>query len=359
PPSSLPEQYHKTAGRVNPTPRVRRDHFARRLASRCPRLDTRRRVLRDLRPVVLRLERRRHRRPERPDPEARLRRGTGRRLHLAHAGGRVAQLPRLRRDRLLPRRARLRHQRRLQAAGGRSASPRYRGARRHGVEPQLERTSVLPGGPARHDVAVSRVVPFRAHGAGKRLAPFPRAGRVLLRAVLVRHAGLELRDTRRAGRSEKDRHVLAARHGRGRLPAGCGAVSRGARRLRLGVSWDACVPARARLAATLLLTLPGTPFIYYGEEIGMTGDKPDPRLRTPMQWSAGPGLGFTSGKAWESAQPDSLTTTVAAEDADAGSLLNLYRRLIHLRKQNEALATGRLLPLSATSPHVAAYLRRT
>src|SRR5438477_3780286 len=117
--------------------------------------------------------------------------------------------------------------------------------------------------------------------------------------------------------------------------------------------------ARARLAATLLLTLPGTPFIYYGEEIGMTGDKPDPRLRTPMQWSAGPGLGFTSGRAWESAQPDSLTTTVAAEDADSGSLLNLYRRLIQLRKHNEALATGRLLPLTATSPPVAAYLRRT
>jgi glycosidase len=116
--------------------------------------------------------------------------------------------------------------------------------------------------------------------------------------------------------------------------------------------------ARAKLAATLLLTLPGVPFIYYGEEIGMTGDKPDPRLRTPMQWSARPGLGFTSGTAWESAQPDSLTTTVAAQDADAGSLLNLYRRLIHLRKKNAALATGRLVPLSATSPQVAAYLRR-
>jgi len=116
--------------------------------------------------------------------------------------------------------------------------------------------------------------------------------------------------------------------------------------------------ARAKLAATLLLTLPGLPFVYYGEEIGMTGDKPDPRLRTPMQWSARPGLGFTSGTAWSSAQPDSFTTTVAAQDSNPGSLLNLYRRLIHLRRSNDALATGKLVPLSTTSPQVAAYLRR-
>jgi len=114
---------------------------------------------------------------------------------------------------------------------------------------------------------------------------------------------------------------------------------------------------RAKLAATLLLTLPGLPFVYYGEEIGMTGDKPDPRLRTPMQWKPGPGMGFTSGTPWESPQPDSETTTVAAQDADPGSLLNRYRRLIHLRKANEALATGRLVPLSTGSPSIAAYLR--
>ena len=117
-------------------------------------------------------------------------------------------------------------------------------------------------------------------------------------------------------------------------------------------------PGRARVAATLLLTLPGLPFVYYGEEIGMTGDKPDPRLRTPMQWSSARGLGFTSGAPWEGAQPDSMTTTVEAQNKVPGSLLNLYRRLIHLRKANAALATGRLVPLTASNPAVIAYLRR-
>ena len=54
-----------------------------------------------------------------------------------------------------------------------------------------------------------------------------------------------------------------------------------------------------------------------------------------------------------------MTTSVALEDADPGSLLNLYRRLIHLRRQSEALATGTLVALAANNPHVAAYLRRS
>ena len=53
-------------------------------------------------------------------------------------------------------------------------------------------------------------------------------------------------------------------------------------------------PAAAKLAAFLLLTGPGTPFLYYGEEIGMTGTKPDERIRTPMRWTADPSTaGFT------------------------------------------------------------------
>jgi glycosidase len=116
--------------------------------------------------------------------------------------------------------------------------------------------------------------------------------------------------------------------------------------------------ARNKVAVTLLLTLPGLPFVYYGEEIGMTGDKPDPRLRTPMQWTRGPSAGFTSGAPWEPLMPDSVTANVEVQESDQESLLNLHRRLIHLRGVNEALGAGTLVPLTASSDAVAAYVRR-
>ncbi len=90
----------------------------------------------------------------------------------------------------------------------------------------------------------------------------------------------------------------------------------------------------------------------------MTGDKPDPRLRTPMQWSRAPGVGYTRGLAWEPLHPDSLTANVEVQDGDPNSLLNRYRLLIHLRGQNPALSAGELLPLAASTDAVAAYLRR-
>lgn len=115
---------------------------------------------------------------------------------------------------------------------------------------------------------------------------------------------------------------------------------------------------RAKLAASLLLTLPGIPFVYYGEEIGMTGDKPDPRLRTPMQWKLGPAAGFSAGVPWEPLQPDSLTANVEALEGQAGSILRLYRELIHLRAAHPALGIGELIPLDANTAAVAAYIRR-
>lgn len=115
---------------------------------------------------------------------------------------------------------------------------------------------------------------------------------------------------------------------------------------------------RARLASGLLLTLPGLPFVYYGEEIGMSGDKPDPRLRTPMHWRRAPAAGFTRGLPWEPLQPDSMTANVEAQDADPASLLNLHRRLIHLRAAHPALGAGDFVPLETGGGAALAYLRR-
>jgi alpha-amylase len=115
---------------------------------------------------------------------------------------------------------------------------------------------------------------------------------------------------------------------------------------------------RARMASALLLTLPGLPFLYYGEEIGIAGDKPDENLRTPMHWTSAAGGGFTTGTPWRAPQADWATRTVQAQDADPSSLLNLHRRLIHLRAAHPALATGRLVPLTSSNPAVAAFVRR-
>lgn len=115
--------------------------------------------------------------------------------------------------------------------------------------------------------------------------------------------------------------------------------------------------ARAKLAATALFTLPGLPFIYYGEEIGMTGNKPDPRLRTPMQWTADPS-GFTSGAPWEPFQDDLATVNVAAQEADPTSLLYHYRGLIQLHAANTALSHGDCLVLDSPS-QVTAFVRQS
>jgi alpha-amylase len=116
---------------------------------------------------------------------------------------------------------------------------------------------------------------------------------------------------------------------------------------------------KARVAASAMLMLPGLPFVYYGEEIGMIGAKPDETIRTPMQWSAESNGGFTNGTAWESLQPDWMTKNVAAQDHDPGSLLNHYRRLIHFRNAHAALSDGALSVASTNDSASAAFVRST
>jgi alpha-amylase len=118
-------------------------------------------------------------------------------------------------------------------------------------------------------------------------------------------------------------------------------------------------PEKAKNAAMILMTVPGVPFMYYGEEIGMTGSKPDERIRTPMQWTAGENAGFTTGNPWEAPIMTYAEHTVADQTADPNSLLSLYRTLIQLRNQHAALRVGTYMQVSSNSSKVLAFLRQS
>lgn len=115
-------------------------------------------------------------------------------------------------------------------------------------------------------------------------------------------------------------------------------------------------PGKVRVAATALLTQPGVPFVYYGEEIGLAGGKPDERIRTPMPWTAeAPGHGFTSGTPWEPFEPGWQTANVTDQLGD-GSLLAHYRSLIALRAELPALRRGAYQALRSSVPTVYAFI---
>jgi alpha-glucosidase len=121
---------------------------------------------------------------------------------------------------------------------------------------------------------------------------------------------------------------------------------------------------QARVAAMLLLTLPGTLTLYYGEEIGMTNvpispeqvqdpaEKNEPGIgqgrdpeRTPMCWDQSRHAGFTTGVPWLPLGEDSRTVNVAVEQQDSSSILMLYKKLIALRKSHPTLVSGKLKEL--------------
>lgn len=117
-----------------------------------------------------------------------------------------------------------------------------------------------------------------------------------------------------------------------------------------------------KVAASLLLTGPGVPFMYYGEEIGMTGTKPDERIRTPMHWDDSEFAGFTAGNSvWEDLQDaeNIAVANVALQSDDPDSLLSHYREMIHLRNANPALRQGGLTAVDSSDSGLYAFLRHS
>jgi glycosidase len=113
-------------------------------------------------------------------------------------------------------------------------------------------------------------------------------------------------------------------------------------------------PDHMRVAAAMLLTLPGHPFVYYGEELGMRGEKPDPHLREPMRWyRAGKGRGETTWEDWSAG--DGPNVSVEAEQKDPASLLNWYRMLIGWRRVIPQLRDGVLHAWRDANMRVAAW----
>jgi glycosidase len=118
-------------------------------------------------------------------------------------------------------------------------------------------------------------------------------------------------------------------------------------------------PAKLKLAASILLTLQGTPTIYYGEEIGMRNGtcSSDECKRAPMAWDGTPRAGFTTGVPWSPHAPGTATANVASQTHDPSSLLSRYRQLIRVRKASPALSRGGTRRLSTEDANVLSYLR--
>jgi alpha-glucosidase len=136
--------------------------------------------------------------------------------------------------------------------------------------------------------------------------------------------------------------------------------------------------AVAKVAAALLLTLRGTPFLYYGEEIALPDaplrrehivDPPGRRYwplyrgrdpnRAPMPWDASPHGGFTTGEPWIPLHPGFPGRNIAAQRQDPHSVLSFYRDLLRLRRRSPALRRGAFHVLTPAPRRGLAFLRST
>lgn len=114
---------------------------------------------------------------------------------------------------------------------------------------------------------------------------------------------------------------------------------------------------KAKVAASLYLTLPGIPYLYYGEEVGMLGQKPDEDIRLPMQWTDEANAGFTTGNPWRSVNGNYDTYNVETMQEDENSLFNHYRELIQLRNKFPSMQIGEFEFGISNDNNVIAFIR--
>jgi len=119
---------------------------------------------------------------------------------------------------------------------------------------------------------------------------------------------------------------------------------------------------RYRNAALLQMTLRGTPFIYYGEELGLRPgeqiivDERD-KARTPMTWTRAAGNGFTTGTPWIAFGEAPADTSVEAEDPDPQSMLTYYRQLLAFRRGHAVWGTGDVRNVLLDVRQITAFVR--
>lgn len=112
---------------------------------------------------------------------------------------------------------------------------------------------------------------------------------------------------------------------------------------------------KARQVAAVYMTLPGNPFVYYGEELGMQGKKPDPMIRTPFLW--GEDNSYTTS--WTEDNQNNDTATLEAQVKDSDSMYSFYKNIIELRKNHTALFEGTYKAVDLGKDGVMAYIRES
>jgi len=114
---------------------------------------------------------------------------------------------------------------------------------------------------------------------------------------------------------------------------------------------------KAKMAAALLLTLPGSPYLYYGEEIGMTGKKPDEFIREPFLWDVK--ATDKSRTSWVKPRYTTEETVkpLAVQMKDKNSIYNHYKTFLNLRNTSKALTYGDLQPVNLDNEKVSVFIR--